>query len=75
MNPKCVPCWWFQPLKNISQNGNLPQIWVKEYWNHHPGSVALARIMPWSVFQWAEDPFFFFRPSDEKNRSFGEDVR
>ena len=59
MNPKCVPCWWFQPLKNISQNGNLPQIWVKEYWNHHPGSVALARIMPWSVFQWAEDPFFF----------------
>ena len=71
MNPKCVPCWWFQPLKNISQNGNLPQIWVKEYWNHHPGSVALARIMPWSVFQWAEDPFFFQAERWEKPQFWG----
>ena len=30
--------WWFQPhLKNMSQNGKLPKIWVKikNIWNHH----------------------------------------
>ena len=30
--------WWFQPIwKNISQNGNLPQIGmkIKNIWNHH----------------------------------------
>ena len=34
--------WWFQPLWNISQNGNLPQIGVemKNIWNHHPVFVA-----------------------------------
>ena len=42
--------WWFQPthLKNMSQNGNLPQIGVKtkNVWNHHLvffGSRAVAR--------------------------------
>ena len=30
------------PLKNISQNGNLPQIGVKitNRWNHHPGNIG-----------------------------------
>ena len=35
---KTLPSWWFQPIwKNISQNGNLPQIEVniKNVWNHH----------------------------------------
>ena len=34
--------WWFQlHLKNISQNGNLPQIGVKRkiMWNHHPVNI------------------------------------
>ena len=33
------------PLKNISQNGNLPQIGVKKYiWNHHLENVHNIRI-------------------------------
>ena len=38
-----ISCWWFQPhLKNISQNGTLPQIVVKtkHIWNHHPDLFA-----------------------------------
>ena len=40
---KTVPSWWFQlstHLKNISQNGNLPQVGVKikNIWNHHLGT-------------------------------------
>ena len=40
VNPKATS-WWFQPTsKNMSQNGNLPQIRVNikkifEIWNHH----------------------------------------
>ena len=32
-----ITSWWFQPLWNTSQNGNLPQIGVKikDIWNHH----------------------------------------
>ena len=43
--------WWFQPLlKNISQNGNLPQIGVKikHIWNHHPERIPY------------HSPLFFF---------------
>ena len=33
------------PLKNISQNGNLPQIGVniKNIWNHHPETIFLPK--------------------------------
>ena len=38
------------PLKNISQNGNLPQIGVniKNFWNHHPvifASTSIAQVL------------------------------
>ena len=34
------------PLKNISQNGNLPQVAVKikNIWNHHLASIELMTI-------------------------------
>ena len=45
--------WWFQPLlKNISQNGNLPQIGlkIKNLWNHQlvyqPNSTQLTCPAP-----------------------------
>ena len=42
--------WWFStPMKNISQNGNLPQVGmkIKNVWNHHlDGDVfALYNIL------------------------------
>ncbi len=36
------------PLKNISQNGNLPQIGVniKNIWNHHPVIIFASKLPP-----------------------------
>ena len=40
-------------LKNISQNGNLPQIGVKikNIWNHHPESSLIFCWTPWRVLR------------------------
>ena len=63
--------WWIYlvvstPLKNISQNGNLPQIGVKikKNWNHHPVDFGTCRryffemlkgkpsaVIPWSLVE------------------------
>ncbi len=46
---KSHPSWWFQhvstPLKNMIQNGNLPQIGVKikDIWKHHPAPEEFQR--------------------------------
>ena len=41
------------PLKNISQNGNLPQtrMKIKKNWNHHPNIYLLYMLLhlPWSL--------------------------
>ena len=44
--------WWFQPLWKISQNGNLPQVWmkIKNIWNHQPALDLLG------VFGWDSTP-------------------
>ena len=41
------------PLKNISQNGNLPQIGVKikNLWNHHPDHIAFLQLSIFSSVQ------------------------
>ena len=43
---KTITSWWLnQPIwKNISQNGNLPQIGmnIKNLWNHHPDNLYAA---------------------------------
>ena len=51
-------------LKNISQNGNLPQIGmkIKNLWNHHPVKIqsetnGTKYQKPWSRFS-RLDPFF-----------------
>ncbi len=45
-------------LKNISQNGNLPQIGVKikHIWNHHPVIVSFS-IVVFGLTDWPWDPF------------------
>ena len=45
--------WWFQPhLKNVSQNGNLPQIGmkIKNIWNHHPVFFLREDLHKWNQY-------------------------
>ena len=53
------------PLKNISQNGNLPKIGmkIKNVWNHHPGYKLGFWVTPtamawknWVIQLWAKRP-------------------
>ena len=57
-----ITSWWLQPtpLKNISQNGNLPQkgMKVKPIWNHHLVLFTVAidfRLRPWKHMQTETD--------------------
>ena len=67
------------PLKNISQNGNLPKIGVKikNIWNHHPvircSIISVVKIMtPWFPlwFTLSQLHELLGEPPQEKNGTF-----
>ena len=71
MNPKYVPCWWFQPLKNISQNRNLPQIWVKvKNVGTPPRFCCFGQNHALECFSMGRRSLEKFRPSDEVPSQF-----
>ena len=59
------------PLKNISQNGNLPQtgVKIKQTWNHHLDKVGLLPLKPYkmdgiywkTLFKWMIWVYHYFR--------------
>ena len=57
-------------LKNISQNGNLPQIGVKikNIWNHQPENIWNASISQTEKFQQVFFQDLNFNPSVRKEK-------
>ena len=55
--------WWFQPIwKNISQNGNPPQIGlkIKNIWNHHLGFHSILDLRTQTKSRIFHHPFALF---------------